>query len=77
MLKAEGDQRYYIAETVVEDKLTYEIPTGIDGVGVMNNVASVKYYNAAGVESDIPFQGVNIVVTRYNDGSTTTTKILK
>lgn len=77
MLKAEGDQRYYIAETVVEDKLTYEIPTGIDGVGVMNNVASVKYYNAAGIESDKPFQGVNIVVTRYNDGPTTTTKILK
>ncbi len=77
MLKAEGDQRYYIAETVVEDKLTYQIPTGIDGVGVMNNVASVKYYNAAGIESDKPFQGVNIVVTRYNDGSTTTTKILK
>ena len=77
MLKAEGDQRYYIAETVVEDKLTYQIPTGIDGVGVMNNVASVKYYNAAGVESDKPFQGVNIVVTRYSDGSTTTTKILK
>lgn len=77
MLKAEGDQRYYIAETVVEDKLTYETPTGIDGVGVMNNVASVKYYNAAGVESDKPFQGVNIVVTRYSDGSTTTTKILK
>ncbi len=77
MLKAENNQPYYIMETIVEDELTNQIPTGINGVEFINNVASVKYYNAAGVESDKPFQGVNIVVTRYNDGSTTTTKILK
>lgn len=77
MLKAENNQPYYIMETIVEDELTNQIPTGINGVEFINNVASVKYYNAAGVESDKPFQGVNIVVTRYSDGSTTTTKILK
>ncbi len=77
MLKAENEQRYYIAEKIVEDKLTYEVPTGINGVATWKNVVGVKYYNAAGVESDVPFQGVNIVVTRYSDGSSSTTKILK
>lgn len=77
MLKADNDQRYYIMETEIEDELDNQIPTSINGVQVMSNVESVKFYNAAGVESDKPFQGVNIVVTRYSDGSTTTTKILK
>jgi hypothetical protein len=77
MLKADNDQRYYIMETEIEDELDNQIPTSINGVQVMSNVESVKYINAAGIESDTPFQGVNIVVTRYSDGSTTTTKILK
>ena len=77
MLKAENNQPYYIMETIVEDELTNQIPTGINGVEFINNVASVKYYNAAGVESDRPFKGVNIVVTRYSDGSMSTTKIVK
>ena len=54
------------------------IITGINIVGVNSaQVTGVKYYNVAGVESDRPFQGVNIVVTRYNDGSMTTTKLVK
>lgn len=77
MLKAENNQPYYIMETIVEDELTNQIQTGINGVEFINNVASVKYYNAAGVESDRPFKGVNIVVTRYSDGSMSTTKIVK
>ena len=40
-------------------------------------VKSVKFYNVAGIESNVPFQGVNIVVTEYTDGSRTTTKMLK
>ena len=39
-------------------------------------VVSVEYVNAAGLSSDKPFQGVNIVVTRYSDGSRTTVKKL-
>ena len=33
--------------------------------------------NLAGVESDVPFQGVNIEVTTYDDGSRSTRKIMK
>ena len=53
------------------------IITAINGVVVNGNVKSVKYVNVAGMVSDVPFQGVNIVVTEYTDGSRTTTKMLK
>ena len=74
---ADPNGDYYIAEYTISDALTSDIPTSIFGVESYKTVSSVKYVNAAGIESDTPFQGVNIVVTRYSDGSTTTTKILK
>ena len=74
--KADGD-KYYIMETEVEEELDNKIPVGINGVEVNRNVVSVKYYNLAGVESDQPFDGVNMVVTRYSDGSVTTSKVMK
>ena len=40
-------------------------------------VAGVKYYNLAGIESDQPFDGVNIVVTTYTDGSRSSSKVLR
>ena len=74
--KAVGDE-YYITEVEVDGELNSQIPTSIFGVVSYKNVAGVKYYNVAGVESDVPFNGVNIVVTTYDDGSRSTTKILK
>ena len=47
----------------------------VDGTG--KAVAGVKYYNLAGIESDRPFEGVNIVVTTYTDGSRSSSKVLK
>ena len=40
-------------------------------------VAGVKYYNLAGVESDMPFDGVNVVVTTYTDGTKAASKVIK
>ena len=40
-------------------------------------VNSVKYFNIAGMESNVPFDGVNIMVTTYNDGTTSTCKVMK
>lgn len=40
-------------------------------------LVNVRYYNLMGVESKTPFEGVNIVVRDYSDGSRTTTKVLK
>ncbi len=52
--------------------------TAINTVETGNGeVKSVKYVNVAGIMSDTPFQGVNIVVTEYTDGSRTTSKMLK
>ena len=67
---------YYIAEYEYPFTINGGISTGIENLNA-RQVVSEKYYNPAGIESDTPFKGVNIVVTRYSDGSTTTTKILK
>lgn len=40
-------------------------------------VESVRYYNIMGMESEQPFEGINIVVTRYSDGSSSTAKVLR
>ncbi len=75
---AGDDFDYYVAEGTVEfSSSDYEnIPTSVEKLNA-SQVVGVSYYNVAGIESDTPFKGVNIVVTRYSDGSTTTTKILK
>jgi len=40
-------------------------------------VESVTYVNAQGMQSSKPFDGVNLVVTRYTDGTTSTTKVVR
>ena len=52
--------------------------TGIDEVVDANKqVSKVEYVNVAGQTSDVPFDGVNIMVTRYTDGSSVATKVVK
>ncbi len=43
---------------------------------VTGEVVGRTYYNAQGMKSDKPFDGINIVVTRYSDGTVSTTKVL-
>ena len=64
---------YYVVEKTIEWN---EIPTGIYEVRAANEV-SKTYINAQGIESSTPFDGVNIVITRYSDGSTSTAKVIK
>ena len=45
--------------------------------GGVREVASVKYVSVTGVVSDKPFEGMNIIVTRYTDGTTSTTKVMR
>ena len=40
-------------------------------------VVSTTYFNALGIQSDTPFDGLNIIVTRYSDGTTSTTKVIR
>lgn len=51
--------------------------TGVSNLDVDREVATVRYINIAGQESDTPFSGVNIVVTTYTDGTSSTTKVVK
>lgn len=58
----------------------YYIPENYDAleeIDTVKKITSIKYYNLAGVESAEPFSGVNIEVTTYSNGSTTTKKVLK
>ena len=52
------------------------IPTAITDV---NNkaVKSVKYVNIAGQVSEVPFDGVNVMVTTYTDGTRAASKVIK
>ena len=54
------------------------IVTEVEELNVENKeVASVKYYNLAGIENDNPFVGINIMVVTYTDGTKTAAKVLK
>lgn len=63
-------------ENVPEVVLEEDPNTAISSINA-NNVVSVQYIDAMGCVSDRPFKGVNIVVTRNADGTTTTTKVVK
>ena len=54
-----------------------DFTSGISNVNTGKTVESVRYYNAAGVESSTPFDGVNIVVKMMNDGSKEVVKVLR
>ena len=75
-----SDFDYYIAEgsKTIELKST-NIITGVNAVkmDVNREVVSVSYVNTIGQVSSTPWQGINMVVTRYSDGSTTTKKVIR
>ena len=50
------------------------IVTAINTVNVNGEVVGVEYVNSLGVVSKRPFSGMNIVVTRYSNGSSTSVK---
>ena len=53
----------------------YDPSTAVHEIVVNGKVESQIYYNVQGMQSDKPFDGINIVVTRYSNGATTTTKV--
>lgn len=63
-----------------DDVFTYPAnPSGIRSVNVADrkNAVRKEYYNAAGARSSVPQKGLNIVVTRYADGSTDVKKVIE
>lgn len=74
------DSKYYIAETTRNftfSSQNLDGHTGLTSVVANREVTSVTYFNVMGQQSSKPFVGLNIVVTHYNDGTTSTAKVLK
>jgi hypothetical protein len=57
--------------TVTANRVIWEVDPA------SREVESVRYYNVMGQESKTPFDGINIVVTRYTDGSASSKKIYR
>ena len=51
--------------------------SGVEQIVGDKQIARVRYINVAGQESETPFDGVNIVVTTYTDGTSSTVKVMK
>ena len=71
--RGNNNYKFYVVEKLVPweniETSVAEFQAAVEGEST--------YYNAQGLKSDKPFDGVNIVVTRYSDGSTKTTKIVR
>ncbi len=50
-------------------------PTAVTDIFTTKSVTGIKYYNLAGLASDVPFDGINIRVTTYSDGTRQASKI--
>ena len=67
--------------TVYPIRLNDDMATAIetitpDKASGMRSLKSTRYYNMMGVESSTPFQGVNIIVKEYSDGSRESSKAI-
>lgn len=67
-------EEYYVVETTGDGS---SITTAINELFNGPSVVSQTYYNVQGMQSSTPFDGINIVVTRYSDGSTRTSKVVR
>lgn len=77
MKRAEADPNEAI--TPLRPEFTVSVPNNV-GVADLNAnkaVTSVEYVNMNGQVSNQPFEGVNVVVTKYADGTKVVTKVVK
>ena len=74
-LSGNRDGLYGISESGGES--SFDLPTGIADITFIKEIVGVTYVNAMGMKSATPFDGLNIVVTRYSDGTITSTKIFR
>lgn len=73
------DGKYYIMEQVIPFVLEKDdnLIVSVKGVYADKQVMDVIYYNMMGQSSSTPFSGVNVQLTRYTDGTTSTVKVFK
>ena len=51
--------------------------TAVENVNASKSVVAVNYLDMSGRMSNVPFNGVNVVVTRYADGTTNVSKVVR
>ena len=69
------DPDYYTNYTIMPVNATSV--TAINDIDLAKQITKVTYINMTGLESNTPFQGMNIVVTLYNDGTKAISKVVK
>ncbi len=72
----EGDNAWVNAEQTIDLQVPGE-DVAVDNIAAGKAVAGVKYYNVAGQAADKAFDGVNVVVTTYADGTQSVAKVVK
>ena len=60
-----------------EIALVPKTESAVENINAGKAVAGVKYYNVAGQAADKAFDGVNVVVTTYVDGTQSVVKVVK
>ena len=83
----EGDQVKSVTVTVTSDadptvkaEAIFNVDytaTGVEDINSAKTVSSVRYFNAAGLEAAQAFDGVNVVITKYTDGTQSVAKVVK
>lgn len=75
------DFDYYVSEATVHysikstDEVVTSVSSPVENLG--REVVTVTYVNPMGQVSNRPFSGINIIVTRYSDGTTSTHKAIR
>ncbi len=68
---------YTVYPICLDSSLATAIETiNADKAGGLRSLKSTRYYNLMGVESGTPFEGVNIVVKEYSDGTRESSKMI-
>lgn len=69
--------KYTVCPILLNDDFLTAIETiNADKASGMRTLKCTRYYNLMGVESTTPFQGVNIIVKEYTDGSRESSKMI-
>lgn len=76
-LKEAGSAGYSLSLVSASPSVVTGIETVKGDSDKAKTVQAVRYYNLMGVGSNTPFDGVNIVVTTYTDGTQSSTKLLR
>ena len=74
---ASAEMEFESAENDIVVNVVASPATAVDNVNVAKTVASVCYYDLAGRMSNQPVQGVNMMVTRYTDGTSSVVKMVR